>query len=425
MIPRLVVPFITCVTLVCSASATASVAGLKLLSPTEVTTLAQEEDISTQQAESDLQLQQRAGNIAGTLESTLGANYSGVWFDLKTGQFHVGIGPNVDRASVEAVVQKTGVARQTEFESVPATTPEVEHAQEEIGTELTSLVHKQQASVVYDFETHSVRIQVATNLAPSSIEKAQNVASTNTVKTEMAPVSPQSLQINANACTFPFCNLPLRGGIPLISSANSGQYHVCTSGFFVQDERGYPYLLTAGHCFYPEGTAWFNNQWGTAFPPHGEIGCAMGFRIASGLNEEEDVGVIATEGCEPPEPNHGIVAWGSNENYAISSTPLTAYQGLFECHMGENSGNQCGIVQWVNVATPIDYSKEGRGIIALRHTDQICALSLPGDSGGPWAAGGYGTAIHVAGNEKKCNEAGAAIGYELSYALSDINLHLN
>ncbi len=92
--------------------------------------------------------------------------------------------------------------------------------------------------------------------------------------------------------------------------------------------------------------------------------------------------------------------------------------------MGEHSGNQCGDVEYPNVTTEINYSGEGAGYIYLQHTDQVCSLSLPGDSGGPWAAGGYGTAIDVAGNGKNCSEGGTSIGYELSYALSYIHVHI-
>lgn len=407
-----------------SASATTS-SQIDLLSSNEVALLAQQEGISTAKAEQDLRQQQQAGNIVGALQKSLGKDYAGVWFDLKTDQFHIGIAPHASQSTAEEVTNRVDITGNSDFESVSYTWSEIEHAQDGLSSKFSSLAQKQQVAIVADPRTDSVKIQVAANLSPSSVEQTKTAASTNSVKTEVTPVPQDELKIRADTCTFPFCNLPLRGGIPLISSANSkGEYTVCTAGFFVRDERNYPYLLTAGHCFYPAGSTWYNDEWGTAYPPHGETGCAMGHRIASALNSEADAGVVATEGCEPPEPNSGIVAWNSNENYAINGTPYSAYTGLFECHMGEHSGNQCGDVEYPNVTTEINYSGEGAGYIYLQHTDQVCALSLPGDSGGPWAAGGYGTAIDVAGNGKNCSEGGLSVGYELSYALSYIHVHI-
>lgn len=51
--------------------------------PAEAASLAQQEHVSPERAERDLQLQGQAGNIAEELKDKLGAGYAGLWFDLK------------------------------------------------------------------------------------------------------------------------------------------------------------------------------------------------------------------------------------------------------------------------------------------------------------------------------------------------------
>jgi hypothetical protein len=95
--------------------------------------------------------------------------------------------------------------------------------------------------------------------------------------------------------------------------------------------------------------------------------------------------------------------------------------------MGIASKNQCGTVEAVNTASAIEY--ENGKIITVHHTDEICALSQEGDSGGPWQYGNlewtYGTAITTAGNGKSCSNGGFTISFELAYALEGLGVHLD
>jgi hypothetical protein len=77
-----------------------------------------------------------------------------------------------------------------------------------------------------------------------------------------------------------------------------------------------------------------------------------------------------------------IVFWGVSEAEIVAESPRIAYVGLYECHVGEHSETRCGNVEHANVTTPLDYTKEGKGVISLTHTDWFCALDLEGDSGG-------------------------------------------
>lgn len=187
----------------------------------------------------------------------------------------------------------------------------------------------------------------------------------------------------------------------------------------VRDHNNYPYILTAGHCVYPENSVYWREAWGTAYPG-GKTGCGLGRMVAQVLGSSGDAAVIATEGCEPPAPEPDIAAWNIEENYYIKPEPYTAYDGLFECHIGRTSATQCGDVEAANFTVSVNYSDVGKGTIGVEHEDWLCALTEPGDSGGPYAAGHWGTAIATARGGNDCS----SYGDELSYALNDLGVHM-
>jgi hypothetical protein len=92
----------------------------------EVSSLAQQQGISTELAERDLQLQQQAGNIVVDLQNKLGTNYAGVWFDPSAAQFHIDIAPQTDKASAEEVTDDDGITAATNFDTVSHTWAEIE-----------------------------------------------------------------------------------------------------------------------------------------------------------------------------------------------------------------------------------------------------------------------------------------------------------
>jgi streptogrisin D len=394
----------------------------------EVSLLAKQQDISLALAERDLQLQQQAGDIATELQRELGAGYAGVWFDLSAAQFHIGIAPQTNKTSAEAITNRAGITTSTSFDTVTHSWADIEAAQEALNSQLASMIGKQQAAVVTSPQTNSVTVELASNLSSAVVQEVQTKVAHAAVTTQIIPVSAQSLQVHSDSCIFPNCNRPLRGGIRIFSGSNTeGFYHFCTAGFFVRDSSHNPYLLTAGHCFYPESGPWFNGTWGTATPGGGSIECIIGQRIVSRVDTGADAGVINTPLCETPI--RGIVFWGVSEDEVVSESPRTAYVGLFECHVGATSETRCGNVEYANITTTINYTNDGKGIIALTHTDWFCALDLPGDSGGPVftfsGSVATGTGINVASSgEAECGQGGHGIAYELSYALTAMGVHL-
>jgi len=215
-----------------------------------------------------------------------------------------------------------------------------------------------------------------------------------------------------NICRQFWLNTTYKSSIrPATSSANTRTHSA----------NHYPYLLTAGHCV----AAWSWN-WATANSSN-TVGYVLGRAVAGVLGEGKDAGVISSY-----TPEVYDVVWAmngetptgpaSNEYYYVTPSPATAYNGLFECHVGKTTGTQCGTVEQANIPTSIEY--ESHSYKTIQHTDVICALSGEGDSGGPVLSNYYGTAILLAGSGISCGNGGVAIGYELAYALADLDVHL-
>jgi streptogrisin C len=417
---RLALVAIAAIAAGCSVALLAPIA-VAAEAPAVAASLAQQEHVSLEKAELDLRLQRQAGNIAEELKDKLGTGYAGLWFDLKGGRFHIDVTSQAKQTIAEEVTNKDGITTDTDFDPVTHTWSELQATEATLNSQLAPLKLKQQAFVGADAQTNSVNVSIASNAAPTAVTQADTDAAAMSVRTTVAPVVPQTLDQVASSCSFPYCSNPQRGGVRINSESDSnGEYHFCTAGFVVNIPTiKYRGILTAGHCMEPEGHAWSKGIWSTSECPFGDA-------IKHVLSETQyggaDAGLIVNKhNCEL-EPY--ISAWGKNENLPIYGEK-EAYQGRYLCHEGATSGSQCGNVTYINVTTAINYSAEGRGILNIGHTDQMCAHGERGDSGGPWAnwnteppTEAWGSDIDLAANEKTCPEGGTSTGFELPVALS-------
>jgi hypothetical protein len=376
--------------------------------------LAAEQHISTAQAALDLQTQSSAGNIAGELQSALGTGYAGLWFDPVTGRFHIDIAPSTNRAAAEAVARGAGVLAESTFDPVSSTWAQVQAAAKQAERQLAPLELAQQASVITDPRENRPIVELSSDVGQMQSDNANRVARSASVPASVVEVAPRELQIRPAACSFPYCDAPLRGGVRINSSEDPNKgFSQCTAGAMATESRGYQYILTAGHCL--QGSRYWNAPyaWGSA-NSRGQ-GCAFGVPAAAEVSSRMDAAAIGAPG--PCGSIRGIIVeWGIFEAYAVHGV-VTAYPGLYECHQGASGGNQCGTVEAANVSTTITYES---GPIAVEHTDRVCATSRAGDSGGPWQYGNlewtYLTAIHIAAGSSSCSHGQVSIGFEMEYA---------
>lgn len=387
--------------------------------------LAEQLGISLSQAEHDLELQAQAGNIGGELQTRLGAvGYAGMWFDPRSGTFNISIAPATDEASAMEVAAVAGVAGSTVLHYVSHNWSEVEAAAQYLRTKLSGLP-AQTAAVITSAQTDQPIVELAEGRSTSVESEVDADAANASIPAKVVQLKQSSLEVRADKCSFPNCDMPLKGGVRIASTEDpyTDTVAVCTAGVDVHDGSGNQYVLTAGHCS-EGGNGYFNypHDW-FAETSTGHV-CELGPPIAGEVGSRMDAEVIAApRGCGSIAA--GIVEWGVIENYPVQGS-VTAYPGLFECHMGEHSENQCGDVESSNISVEIDYES---GAKIVEHMDQVCALSRVGDSGGPWQYGNtewtYITGIDIASaGEKACSEGGRAFAYELHYAEAFIGVAL-
>jgi hypothetical protein len=394
----------------------------------EAEELAAREGISTALAERDLELQQQAPEIVKDVKAKLGASYGGVWFNNKTGYFMVDLPPGASKAAAEEATAIPEVTSATKFPLVKSTYAQLEGTEASLESSLAGYGYTQQAMVGIEPKTNRVRVLYASNLSKTA--KAQIKALATTDGAVSSSTAAQTLKAEPDACSFPLCTamqFAMRGGLQLSSTESppGAGYFLCTSGFIVAEKAIDPnnyYVMTAGHCL--QDGAWL--PWTS-----GE--CSMSpvtYRVDPGA----EVGLLNANACvtngAPPfgSMRPAVQTWGDVQENGLetlytpaSRQPGHAYPGLFVCHTGRTSVRQCGVVQYANITTYVSYPS---GVIGIQHTDWMCLLGLPGDSGGPtfftgrnksniretWAVG---TGIFIAANGTACG--GSA--YEFSYAL--------
>lgn len=172
------------------------------------------------------------------------------------------------------------------------------------------------------------------------------------------------------ACSYPYCDPPLRAGIRIASSGYS-----CTGSFLARSRVDAKlYQLTAGHCGEASG-----DVWDTRFADAGvhDIGDVHNHRFDSGT----DSAILHV--ANPP--GWRARAWvqvtdgagtTANSEYPIRAEGESSV-GMRVCTTGSWFGaSNCGVVDGVNVL--VDY---GEAIVGDMVSSTLCTTS--GDSGGP------------------------------------------
>jgi hypothetical protein len=444
------------------------------------TKVLESEGLTPAQAACDLSAQGRAGNIGEELEEALGHQYGSLWFDDQTCRFKVLMPPGADEVAAQAVVKADGVASLTDYVPVKYTWAQVERKAEAVRERLKPQTSAQQASVGTSPQDDGVVVDLAANIdratvmrvlavvqaaQPNDTNGQQDAAKRDVareVPVEVLPVAPSNLQVQsaigatrtvpgqggpallpaiATECSFPFCNVPLRGGVENRTSSiffkkEGVEYEekgICTTGVLVEQtstsNKNVPYhekyLSTVAHCFFlanEEHPAMEEARHKPIFTDNASRSITYAFKpppegLPYEISHKADIGLLPMKGLTGVG---AVVKWGGQEKYLIATKTLTAYVGLMECHSGAVSGSkgaQCGRVTEHNITAEIDYTAEHKGIVFEEHLDKVCALTEPGDSGGPFYTEHKGTGLTVAAYSKPCVEGGYTLANELHYAL--------
>jgi hypothetical protein len=161
---------------------------------------AAEDGIPLAQAEHEMEIQVQAGPINEDLERELGQGYAGLYFDDKTGLFHIGIAPSTNRGVAETVVRNLGVLAYTSFDTVAHTWAEVEAAAHTLQQQLASLMRSgQHFQVGTDPSSNGVRIELADDVSAAQVAEVEAAVRSAAVATTIVRVPAAALHIVATA----------------------------------------------------------------------------------------------------------------------------------------------------------------------------------------------------------------------------------
>jgi hypothetical protein len=333
-------------------------------------------------------------DIVGDLESKLGSDYAGVWFDNDAGEFVV---PTLRGTSRAAVVANFRASLTGDFRIQPARYgwEELEAAQEQINEETLPLIEEGLVQTALDPRANAVVVEVSSAMSNVDRGRLAGLAASAPVAVEIREMESDRLEVETVACrvTAPrVCDKPLRGGVdisfytPLMDQmiyAND----LCSAGFKATGKSfGNRFILTAGHCV--DGLA--HLIWGseTSDGVNHQIGPVEGHTYPGG-----DWAAIKANGSfwdTSPWPSMVAHYWEGQERQILNEA--RSYVGQYVCHSGQKSGTSCGNVILMDKTATDD----GLTVYHTTEFGNICARK--GDSGGPVFAGNVALGLLSSGD---------------------------
>ncbi len=328
-------------------------------------------------------------NIMSNVEAVLGSNYAGAWFEPATGQLDIGVTSAASRRAVEGAVTQAGLTKDVTETSVRSTWAQLLAAKHEWDRRLRTLLTS------YEAETGIGRAALSITLS-SSVPSEERVriereAASGDVNASVSVLAGQlsvtPLAGDLTSCYYKkegakktnkaYCEKQITSGV-LLENENTGQE--CTAGPMLI--KGVTtYVLTSGHCG-AEG-ATFKSRYANLLSntPLGKAKNVVygGEASASDFEEIEveppGAGKFWTGPL--PDPITADMAQWTKEGVEMDSVRVDgegkSILGETNCHEGEASGHQCGMVTKVVV-------NAGNEEELVEDT----ALGEAGDSGGPW-----------------------------------------
>jgi hypothetical protein len=357
--------------------------GARAAPPNEVADYARHADLTTEEASVRLDRQERATDIVEALQRAEGSKYAGVWFDASSGHFKVPVVPGLPAAGDDAIRQ---VLLDRTLASVSDIVP-VKYTWVELEATLARIRPKLEGQTARTgIYTPDNRVRVTTT------DAAATRAALGNEDVEVREDDASQIETRFEACSFPNCSRPLRGGV-YVESDNG--LAACSAGpFMILNYAPYVRLLElAGHCFLPTGNdpnspykAWW------AFNPTSKW--TVGSRWSSYLGPDGDDGVtgipsraewIANQTVDP-----GFVPWNTGTYWSAIRSSGWSYVGLNVCMAGAgaNTVRSCGWVQEIasEPTCPNGVPQQWCPVGVQTYATQTC--SWPGDSGAPVRSGG-------------------------------------
>lgn len=352
-----------------------------------VASLATDRGISVAEAAVRIEWQGKAPLLADQLRTQLEPRFGGLWIDPASGdRIKVGLtDTRADEISVRAASSKQGLGDAVDTVRVNFSIGELESINAMLADTL-SIVNKDaawplSAGLRPDINAVQLDVPARTMLTTAQQSLVDSAAARFGSAVRIVPAHNKA---QARACSYPYCDPPLRGGIRINNSGIG-----CTGAFIARSRSdGKLYQFTAGHCARAASDTWsthFTN--GTTHA----IGGVHNY-VFSGSGDMAILTINNPSGWSPAA--RVFVTSGPdtarNELYAISADGGSTV-GMRICTTGAFYGrSDCGTVTQLGVTATYDgvtVNGLGRGT--------FCGTG--GDSGSPMYASNTAYGLQVAG----------------------------
>jgi hypothetical protein len=371
-------------------------------------------------------------DIVRKVEANTADTFGGVWFEPATAQLHVGVTSPAGRQAAEEVIAGEGLAANVVVTSVRSTMTELLAVQDQWNRKLANLSVGTGVSTGIEPQHNAVVVKLDSSVSPSELAVLEREASAADVNVILSVVPGRRVvkplaktECKTWATSKAYCSPSITSGVTIQDAeceeaaeevepgfktkeecenrtlaGKKGKWErdtgTCSAGPLAINTKKERVLLTAGHCITNAKEGWWSRD--KAGEVEKRIGLAGTF-VAGGPVAAERKGDYAEISIEPAwqtgKPNNPVFAvtaeWKKmNEKKEERSYPVkgekTPAVGMDSCHVGQTSGESCGIINAVNVTA--EYPVGGvlkffNGLVEVVETKKETLEIKSGDSGGP------------------------------------------
>lgn len=376
--------------------------------PFEIEEYAQQVGVSGAQAEEDLTLQHRDPLLVEHLQKALGAEFAGVWFDAKSGEFVVPTPQPTDAglAEVAPVFRAAKLGSAFRLQGTDYSWEELEKAHSEIDDQLSELLPELPVRTSLDPEANAVVVEIGFTAASDDREVLKRLSEVGSPRVALREVSGDQLEGSRDTCNYmnANCSSPLRGGVEI--GLHNAEWGICTTAFHATGLTDHKkYILSAGHCAaagHAENPTQYWDAWDEQRLPYNGENHYLGQLGQYAFPSHDWMKVDVTGSWWDTPQWRSIIAywkykpWNTvpNETAIMEEYPILAegnsYVGQGVCHSGITTGGSCGQVTAVDVTYNF-----GEGPTTYNLTKVHGACGEAGDSGGPYFASNIAYGIHI------------------------------
>jgi hypothetical protein len=372
------------------AAATPAVAsGTAAETDGESVAFARERGISVAEAQQRLGWQERAPELTERVEAVLGSRFGGVWIDVLNGdRVRVGVAGGVTAdaaAAVRDTATSVGLTDGYDVVNVRHSMAALAEAGAWLGGEIERVNTGAAATLTAGLRTdvNAVELQVPAE-GPLTAAQRDLLAEATSALGDRLVVGSYRGRPTPRACSYPYCDPPLRGGIRINHPDAS-----CTGAFIAKSKVDDKlYQVTAGHCAYQNYTNWSTRFTDSSVHVIGPVwtwwwysgGDFAIVRINNvpGWNPKAWVNVTAG-----PDTTADSTYHISSDNYSVL--------GMRICTTGAFYGrSDCGYVTQLDVTATY-------GGVTVHHLGRASFCGTGGDSGSPMYAQHKAYGLQVAG----------------------------